>query len=169
MNKEKLKKMLKNKKFMIVAILILIGIICLILLKGFFYPNGSVSVYGNRLDGIKNIEFSKSNQDEIIKSIESNEKVDSAKMNIHGKIVNIIFDVKKDTSVDDAKNIANESLNNFSDEVKGFYDIQFIITMDDEEGTKEQVTDDDGQTKEVVTKLFPIMGYKNSNSEGLVW
>lgn len=169
MDKEKFRKLLKNKKFMIVAILILIGIICLLLLKGFFYPNGSVSKYGNRLDGIKNIEFDKGDKDKIIKSINSNEKVDSAKMNVHGRIINIIFNVNKDTSVDDARNIANESLNNFSSEVKGFYDIEFIITMNDEEGIKEQVTNDDGQVKEVVTKLFPIMGYKNSSSEGLVW
>ena len=169
MNKEKLNKLLKNKKFMIVAILVLIGLICLILLKGFFYPNGSVSIYGNRLDGIKDIKFSKSDKDKVIKSINLNEKVSSAKMNVHGKIINIIFNVNKDTSIDDAKTIANESLNNLSDAVKGYYDIEFIITMDDEEGTKQQVTNDDGQTKEVVTKLFPIMGYKNSNSEGLVW
>lgn len=169
MNKEKLKKLLKNKKFIIVAILILIGLICLLLLKGFFYPNGSVSIYGNRLDGIKNIKFNKSDKDKVIKAIKSNEKVSSAKMNVHGKIINIIFNVNKDTSVDDAKTIANESLNNFSEEVKGYYDIEVIITMNDEEGTKQQVTDDDGKTKEVITKLFPIMGYKNSSSEGLVW
>lgn len=169
MNKEKMKKLLKNKKFVIVTVLILIGLICLILLKGFFYPNGNLSIYGNRLDGIKDIKFSNADKDKVIKSINSNEKAESAKINIHGKIVNVIFNVAKDTSVDDAKSIANESLNNFSEAVRGYYDIQYIITMDDEVGTKEQVTDEDGKVKEVVTKLFPIMGYKNSNSEGLVW
>ena len=169
MNKEKMKKLLKNKKFVIVAVLVLIVLICLILLKGIFYPNGRVYIKGNRLDGIKDIKFSSSDKDKVIKAIKSNEKVESAKINIHGKIVNVIFNVAKDTSVDDAKAIANESLNNFSDAVKGYYDIEYIITMDKEEGTKEQVTDEDGKVKEVVTKLFPIMGYKNSSSEGLVW
>lgn len=169
MNKEKLQKLLKNKKFIIVVVLVLIGIICLLLLKGFLYPNSNISLYGNRLDGIKDIKFDKSDKDKVTKSISDNEKVSSAKMNVHGRIINVIFNVNKDTTLDDAKAIANDSLGNFSDAVKGYYDIQFIITMDDEEGVKEQVTKEDGSTQEVVTKVFPVMGYKNSNSEGLVW
>lgn len=169
MNKKKLVKLLKNKKFIVVLVLVLIGIICLILLKNFLYPNSNVSAYGNRLEGIENIKFNKSDKEKVIEVIKSNEKVSSAKMNVHGRIINVIFNINKDTSVDDAKAIANESLGSFSDEVKGYYDIEYIITMDEEEGTKTEVTNDEGKTEEVVTKIFPIMGYKNSNSEGIVW
>ena len=60
-----------------------------------------------------------------------NEKVTEAKLNIHGKIVNVIFNVKEDTSLDDAKKIASESLEKFSDDVKNFYDIEYIIWAQD--------------------------------------
>lgn len=169
MNKNKIKKLLKNKRFVIVTILVLIGIICLILLKNILSPNGNISTYGNRLDGIKKIEFSKTDKEKIITELEKNEKVSSAKINVHGKIINVIFNVVKDTTVDDSKAIANESINNFSDKVKNFYDIQYIITMNDEVGTKETIQNEDGTTKKKEIKIYPKMGYKNSSSEGIVW
>lgn len=169
MNKKKIEKLLNNKRFIIVMILVLIGLICLILLKNILSPNGHISSYGNRLDGIEKIKLKKSNYEKVISELKKNEKVSSAKINIHGKIINVIFNVKKDTSVDDSHLIATESINNFSDKVKSFYDIQYIITMDDEVGTKETITNEDGTTSEKEVKIYPIMGYKNSSSEGIVW
>lgn len=169
MDKKKLKKLLKNKKFIVIAVLVLVFIICLILLKVLLFPSNNTSKYGNRLDGIEDIKFSKSDKDKVVNSIKENEKVSSAKMNVHGRIVNVIFNVNKDTSIDDAKAIANESLGNFSDEVKGYYDIEYIITMTDEEGVKQEVTNEEGKTEEVVTKSFPIMGYKNTKTNELIW
>ncbi len=169
MDKKKIKKLLKNKRFVIVMILVLIGIICLILLKNILSPNGHISSYGNRLEGIEKAKLNKSNQEKIISKLEKNEKVSSAKINVHGKIINVIFNVKKDTTVDDSHLIATESINNFSDKVKSFYDIQYIITMDDEIGTKETINNEDGTTTEKEVKIYPIMGYKNSSSEGIVW
>ena len=67
--------------------------------------------------------------------------------------------------MDDAKKIASDSLNDFSDEVKNFYDIEMIITKADEKGTEK--TKEDG-TKETI-KEFPIMGYKNSSSKEISW
>lgn len=169
MNKNKLKKLMKNKKIVVVSLLIIIGIICSILLNAFLSPNGNISNYGNRLDGIKEVKFNKSAKNKVIDSLNSNDRVSNCKINIHGKIINVIFNVSKDTSVDDARNIANESLNNFTNKVKSFYDIQYIITNTEEEGTKQNITDDDGKEKEEMIKNFPIIGYKNSKSEGLVW
>lgn len=164
MNKN-VKKIVKNKRLMLVCALVLIGIICLILLKGILYPNSKISYYGNRLDGIDKISFTKSDQNKIIENIKTNENVTESKLNIHGKIVNIIFNVKENVSLDDAKKIASDSLNDFSDEVKNFYDIEMIITKTDEKGTEK--TKEDG-TKETI-KEFPIMGYKNSSSKEISW
>lgn len=162
---KKIKKLLKNKRFIIVCVLLLIGIICLILLKNVLYPNSRVSYYGNRLDGIENVEFSEKNRNNIIKELKKNEVVTESKINVHGKIINIIFNVKKDTSVDDARKIASESLNNFSDDVKNFYDIQVIITKSDEEEI--EITNSEGVKEKI--KEFPIMGYKNSNTKEIIW
>lgn len=166
--KNKIIKLLKNKRFIIFMILFIILIVCLVFLRGVFLPSGG-SNYGNRLDGINKISFTKKDQTTIIDSIKSNEKVNSAKMNIHGKIINIIFDVTNDVSIEDAHKIASDSLANFSDEVKGFYDIQFIITKSQEEGTEVQKTTEDGTTETEIQKQFPDMGYKNSKRDNIVW
>ncbi len=163
--KKKVRKLLKNKNFIIVCVLVLIGIICLILLKNVLYPSSKASFYGNRLDGIENVEFNKKSKNKILEEINKNEVVTSSKINVHGKIINIIFNVNKDVSIDDAKNIGNNTLNSISDEVKSFYDIQLIITKDDEEGTKVQT--ETGEEK--IKKDFPIMGYKNYNAKEFVW
>lgn len=166
--KSKFKKLLKNKKAMIFLVLFLILLVCLFLLKGVFFP-GVGSNYGHRLDGIKDIKFTDKNKDSIISSIKKDEKVSTAKMNIHGKIVNIIFNVNKDVSIEDAHAIAQASLEKFSKKVKGFYDIQFIITKTEEDGEEVQITNDDGTTSTEIKKQFPIMGYKNSGSDNIVW
>ncbi len=166
--KDKINKLLKNKRFVMFMILFLILLICLILLKGAFFPK-SGSNYGNRLDGIEKIKFGQSAQTKIIKSIKSNEKVEKVKMNIHGKIINIIYDVKKTTTVDEAHLIAQESLDKFSNKVKGFYDIQFIITNKNEEGQEVETTKEDGTVSKEIVKQFPIMGYKNAKNDSIVW
>ena len=160
--KQKLKKLMKNKKAVALIALVLVLLICLILIKSVFFP-GHGSKYGNRLDGINKISFTSSDKSSITKFISDNDKVTEAKLNIHGKIVNVIFNVKEDTSLDDAKKIASESLEKFSD------DIEYIITKNDEKGTEKEVTDENGKTTTTTVKEFPIMGYKNSKSKEVVW
>ncbi len=159
---------MKNKKFVILLILVLILIICFILIAGVLFPSRG-SNYGNRLDGIDKVKFNKESKNKIVTYINSNEKVKETKIIVHGKIINVIFDVNKDVSVDDARNIANDSLVSFSKKVKEFYDIQYMVTKSDEEGTKKEVVKDDGSTTTIEEKEFPIMGYKNSSNEAIVW
>lgn len=166
--KKKINSILKNKRLVIFLVLLLIFIICLIVIKSVFIPSGG-SKYGNRLDGINNIKFTKNDQVEIIKLLNDKEKVSTSKINIHGKIINVIFDVSDDVSIDEAKNIANESLGKFSDEVKNFYDIEFIIKKTTEKGIEKNVTSDDGKTSKIIVKEFPIMGYKKAKRETIVW
>lgn len=165
---KKIKKLLKNKKLIIFLILLVVIIICMFLLKGVFFPSGG-SNYGNRLDGIEKISFTKDDQESVTKFISDNEKVISSKMNVHGKIINVIYDVNKDVKEEEAKNIAISSLEKFSDEVKSFYDIQFIITKTEEEAEQVETTDSDGKSVTSTIKKFPIMGYKNSSNDGIVW
>lgn len=166
------KKVVKKKKrrrlkwgYVFAAVIIFIVMIMVIKL---ILPSGS-SKYGDRLDGIKKITFGKTEKNKIVNKIKDNDKVTEASVDVKGKIIYVLFDVKKDTSKDDAKSIANDSLSVISDEVKNFYDINYVISKKDEEGTKKTVTNDDGETKEVTVTVFPLMGYKNSKSKGIVW
>ncbi|MBO6145813.1 MAG: hypothetical protein J6O62_03350 [Bacilli bacterium] len=166
--KGKIKSLIKNKRFIIFLILLVVFFICIFFLRGVFFT-GSGSKYGNRLDGINKISFTDKDQKSITDSISADEKVSTAKIVIHGKIINVIFNVNKDVSVDDAKAIAQASLEKFSNEVKGFYDIQYMITNTEEVGEEVQTTNQDGSTTTEVKKKFPIMGYKNSNKDSIVW
>ena len=166
--KKKIKKLFKNKRFVMFLALSIVLLICLVIIVRIFFP-GHGSNYGNRLDGIKKISFTEKDQNKIKDSIKKNDKVSESKINIHGKIINVIFNVNKDVSIDDAKAIAGASLENFSDKVKGFYDIEFIITKTDEEGEEIEITNDDGTKDKEIKKQFPIMGYKNSKNGNIVW
>ena len=47
--------------------------------------------------------------------------------------------------------------------------LKYIITKNDEKGTEKEVTDENGKKTTTTVKEFPIMGYKNSKSKGVVW
>ena len=125
--------------------------------------------YGTRLHGIDKISFTKKEKNKFIDSIKSNDKVNSVSIDIQGKLIYIMADFKTDVSADDAKNVINESLNSLSEAVKGFYDINALITKKDEVPTEESKIDADGNEKKVEHRVFPISGYKNNDSDHIVW
>lgn len=165
-NSKPKRKFKKIKVGYIFASVIIIAFILLVL--KLILPSSGVNKYGDRLDGIEKYRFSDKAKNKVIDNIKGKEQVESCKIDVQGKIINIIYTVNKDTSIDDAKNIANESLAELSDKIKSYYDIQFMINKKDEEGRKETKTVDD-ETKEVTVYDFPIMGYKNKKAEGIVW
>lgn len=147
-----------------VAILLLVAGVVVFLTIG----NGG-DKYGERLKGIEKISFSKKDKNKIVDELKKNENVTSASLDIQGKLIYIMFNVKEEVSLDDAKNIGNESLNNISDAVKGFYDINIFITKKDEKGTEETKLDEDGKEKKIIHKEFPISGAKRKTSDHIVW
>lgn len=168
MNKNsKPKQRLKKIKIGYIFAFIIIALFLIAILK-LVLPSSGVNKYGDRLEGINDNKISEKAKNKVIKNIKDREQVESCSIDIQGRIVNVIFTVKKDVSIDDSKNIANESLGEFSDKIKKYYDIQYMIKKKNEEGRKETKTIDD-ETKEVTIYEFPIMGYKNKKAEGIVW
>jgi len=153
-NKKVVKRKRKKLKVGYVLAALVILLVLIVAIK-MILPTGS-SKYGNRLDGIKKIKFGKDEKNKIVEKIKSNEKVTDAKIDVQGKRIDIIFYVSKETNLEDARNIANSSLGEISDEVKKFYDIEFMI----DKKTKDRDEND---------KSFPDMGYKNAKSQGIVW
>lgn len=147
-----------------VAIIVLLFVIVLLLTLG----NGG-NKYGNRLKGIDKISFTKKDKNKFVNSIKSNENVNSASIDIQGKIIYVIVDVKENVSVEDAQNIVNGSLENLSDAVKGFYDINALVTKKEEVPVETVSVDSEGKEKKESNKSFPISGYKNNSSENIVW
>ena len=64
--KKKIQKLIKNKYFLVYVCIFIVLLICLISIKNFLFPSNSNTNYGNRLDGIKDVPFTKSDQKKII-------------------------------------------------------------------------------------------------------
>ena len=166
------KVMARPKKKFKLDMSIIIFIFVLVLIGGiviFLTVGHGGSKYGERLKGIEKISFTKKDKDKFINSIKSNENVNSASIDIQGKIIYVIVDVKENVSIEDARNILNGSLENLSDKVKNYYDLNALITKKAEVPTEEVKTDADGKETKVEHRDFPISGYKNNSSDHIVW
>lgn len=164
--KKKVKKLKGNKKILIAVIIVLI---ILLLFFNYVRSGNTISKYGNRLNGIKKVPVKKEQISKIENKLKENDNVTYTNVRTEGKIIYVTFNVKQDLTTDDAKNIGNTILEVMDDKIKSFYDINIIITKKDEVGEEVQVTTDSGEQKTETKKEFPIMGYKKSSSEGIVW
>lgn len=167
--KKKIQKIVKSKKFPIYLTIFIICMIMLISLINFLFPGNSGSNYGNRLKGIKKYPITKKIKSSITENLSSKENVSDPIINVHGRIINIVFNVNSETSVDDAKAIAGDVKNVVPENIRSFYDIQVLITKKDEVGEEVQVNNEDGTTSTKTKKQFPIIGYKNTSQSELVW
>ena len=151
---KKLKEFYHNNR--IYCILMGISLFCLILVAIafllFFISQSKNDSYGTRLNGIENVEISKTHKDEVITFITEQEIVDKASINIKGKIIylNIYLNSGK---VDDAQSIAIKVLEHFTEDEKNYYDINYTFALTE--------ADEDSP--------FPIMGYKKSDKTIISW
>ena len=148
----KLKKAYTDHR--VFAILMSLVIVCFVLIGTVliqcFYVGGNKDKYGDRLEGIEKVKI---DTKDIQSKLLTEEIVKKADVKVTGKIV--YFELKFDnpTSIDEAKSIAQKSLDFFKDEQKKFYDFHYTLK---ESGTEE-------------SEGFLIAGAKNRNGSGLVW
>ena len=151
---KKIKEFYSNNR--VYCILMAISILCIIsICTGvilYFVGQTNKDKYGNRLSGIENVEFKKDDIKVIKDGFLSNEIVDDVVINLKGKLiyVNVILNNGKHS---DSESLVQSSLELFSDDVKGYYDIQFIV---DNEDTEENDN-------------FPVMGYLKSGNSTVKW
>ena len=154
---KKIKNKFKNNKILLLlgGILVICFILILVALFKYFYGAVNNSKYGDRLDGISEYKLDKG-LDEEIKDLYTEDEVDSVALKTSGKIIYLTINLSKVVTKESAKTLALKSLEKFSDDEKQYYDIQFIVTCTKEDNSEE-------------TKLYPIMGYKNSSSAVVSW
>lgn len=141
----------KKNKFTIIAVLAFIALIfCLYEVKELFFPNTGKAIYGERLVG--KVEVDDKIYDQVEEKVKENEKVVKASARESGKLINISITVLDDTSIEDAKKLADNILEPFTDSQKGYYDFQIFINKENE-----------------AENNFPIIAYKHHNSSGFVW
>lgn len=132
--KKILKWMKRNTGLVIVLLLtlVLLGFITVIFVK--LLVGNSSGKYGNRLDGIEDVVISDETFDSVKDEVKNTEKVVDVTTRLQGKIVCVTIILNGDTSVSDAKGIASDTLDNFTEEELGFYDFSYFLKWESEEG-----------------------------------
>lgn len=145
----------ENRVFVILmgVVLVCVAIMCA-LLAGYVIKSNTNDAYGNRLDGIKDVQIKKKEVDKMEASIAEMEKVEDVTINVHGKIVYFDVDFSNETSVDEAKNIAVKCLEFFEEDYKNFYDMQFLFVKSKVESSED---------------VFPIIGYMKAGATTISW
>ena len=134
-----------------IVILLIIVIISIALVR-FLLPNYGGDLYGNRLNGISSYQIEDTKISEMKNVIGAFDGVVSIGYDLEGRIVDIIIRVKDEVERDVAKGYADQVITYFSDEQKGYYDIQILIASENDNSEK-----------------YPIIGYKHKTSPSLVW
>lgn len=144
---------IRAHKFTTCTIIILVIIIILaVALLRFLVPNYGGDLYGNRLDGIDKYKIEDKKVNEMKDAIGKIEGVVSVEFVLEGRLIDITIRVKDDIEKDAAKGFADQTLTHFSDEQKGYYDIQILIGSDNKDSEK-----------------YPVLGYKHKTSQSFVW
>ncbi len=143
---------IRKNKFVIIAIgIFLILVILAFQVVRMFFPAEGTALYGNRLDGIEEVELSNNKLNKIASALEDNESVKEASVSVQGKIIEVIITAQDDTTVDAAKGLNTIILDALNKDEKGFYDIQIFVTKDTDASD------------------FPIIGYKHYAKDDFSW
>jgi hypothetical protein len=138
--------------FLLTAILIC----CLILILGVaidYFLGSSKDKYGDRLDGIKDVEITSKEISSIESQVKEDEKITDCSIKQIGKVIYIEIKFSDDITLVEAEGKALGTLDLFSEKELAFYDVNYTLIQDETE----------------TNSGFTIMGSKNVNGSGLVW
>jgi hypothetical protein len=134
MMKKILKWMKRNTGLVIVLLLTLVLLVFVTVIFIKLLIGNSSDKYGNRLDGIEEVTISNETYDSVKEELMATEKVVEVNTRLQGKIVYVTIVLNENTSRDEAKNIASSTLDNFTEEERGFYDFSYFLKWEGEEG-----------------------------------
>lgn len=146
-----MKTILRKKRKLIIALVILvILVLALCIVYESIFANNN-SKYGNRLDGIEQVNIKVKQKNEIKKNIETLEMFSNVKVSLTGKTLEVVITAKDDTGLDKAKESYTKVMEKLSDEQKKFFDVQIFLN------------------KKGKDESFPAIGYKHHNKESISW
>lgn len=139
----------KHRYLVLIGLIIIAVILALLILKDTVSFDETTAVYGNRLDGIENVEITKEQKDQVKSALK--DRTESVNVRVAGKLVNVIIKTNGDVSLEDAKGMGPTALGVFTDEQKAFYDFQFLINNSENQSQ------------------FPIIGYMQHSRDAITW
>lgn len=150
---DKLIKELKQNKFTTIVFCLFLGLFLIgWLVFGLVMPKNGTPNYGNRLDGIEEVEVTKGQTSSLVAELKSKDYVTNASTHVSGKIINVLVETKKGTKTSTAKTLGKVVLKAFDEKQIKFYDIQLFLTNEDNNA-----------------KGYPLIGYKNSTDKKFVF
>ena len=139
----------KNSSAVVGVTVFILVIVSALLIKNLFMYDDNQAIYGSRLDGVDKMKVTSEQKDKVKKRL--SEKTKKADVRVAGKIVNIEFTVNDDVSLEDAKKLGPEALDEFTKDQQKFFDFQFFVK------------NDNNKTQ------FPIIGYKQRAKDSISW
>lgn len=140
------KFIIKYRVYIMILLVLIIGGFSLYAIKEYLYPNNSLSIYGDRLDGINEVTITDNRKTDVINYIKEKEELSDANVSVRGKIINIsITATTKELSLDKIKEYLLTIVDKFTDKEVAFYDFQFFVKNADAN--------------------YNLIGYKNKNSK----
>ena len=125
---EKLKKWInKNKGFAIICALAFILFIIMVVIFVRLLVGGSSNKYGNRLDGIDKVKISNEVYESVKEEVKDVEGVNDVSVRLQGKIVYTTIELSDSISADKAKEIAKNTLDNYTEDELKYYDFSFFL------------------------------------------
>lgn len=147
-----MKKFIKNNKLTVITFIIcVIFVIIVFAVKLTFFPDEAKAIYGDRLDGIEEVEITSKQQDNIISKLEEKAEVKKAEVDIKGRIINVIITVNDDVEVNSAKALTTTITDTLEEDQRSYYDIQVFIKKDNDDAR------------------YPIIGYKHQDKDSFSW
>ncbi|MBE6148019.1 MAG: hypothetical protein E7167_00705 [Firmicutes bacterium] len=143
-----MKKLWKNNRvlFMLILILFICFIAIVVVALTFFYSK-DVDSYGSRLADIEKYPITSKVKSSYKETVLENEGVSKVSLNIKGRILYVHLEFDENVSLEDAKAIANNSIELFGEDNLSYYDIEFVLKSDN----------------------FTILGAKNAIIDHVSW
>lgn len=136
-----------KKKFIIGALVLLVLLLAYAIWT--MLPNSSKSLYGDRLDGIEDVEISNSDLSKIDSELEEVEGVEKVSSDIEGRLINFNVGVLEGVETSITDTLSPIIIDAFSKEELEFYDLQLFVNGKDEN--------------------YSVIGYKHKTSDSFVW
>ncbi len=157
-----MKKFYKENR--VFVILMGIALVCVAIIAWMFVSyiihSSTSNKYGNRLDGIKDVEIKDEKITEMETAILEMSKVQDVKINLHGKLVNFNISFEKETTVEEAQNVSISCMEFFEEDYLNFYDLQFLVTIPEGKAAVEG----EEEPKDLV-----IIGYRKAGMTTITW
>lgn len=139
----------KNKKLTIIVGAIVVLLLLFLLVKGWLFPDFSKSLYGNRLDGIKDVPIEKNQVSTLKTNLTKESFVSNVDYELKGRLVNVEVTLHDGADKAKAKELGNKVLEEFTKEQKEYYDFQLFLTSSD--------------------YSINYIGYKHKTSKEFIW